>query len=181
MLTALCNAIPIASDGVPSWVHLLPAGEIHTVDGRGPYRLQAPEEIAAKSLAAIGGRMPIDEDHATDLAAPNGLPAPARGWIKSLEARSDGIWGEVEWTEAGKALVAGRAYRCISPVITHTKDNRVTAILRASLVNTPNLRGLTALHQQLPTAALTESDREVAARLGIDPDVMLRTKLETIA
>lgn len=44
--------------------------------------------------------------------------------------------------------MADKAYRHISPVINHRADGLVTAILRASLVNKPNLRGLTALHQE---------------------------------
>lgn len=43
-------------------------------------------------------------------------------------------------------LIEDRAYRGISPAIVHKPDGRVTAILRASLVNRPNLRGLTTLH-----------------------------------
>src|SRR5690606_6682234 len=99
-----------------------------------------------------------DENHATDLAAPRGEPAPARGWIVELQQRADGVWGRVEWTEEGGRLVSGRAYRGISPVIQHLKNGEVTAILRASLVNRPNLRGLTALHQ--------ENDMDLLAKLS---------------
>lgn len=145
---ALCAALGLpAGDTAPEWVHLLPAGEIVTADGRGPYRVPNLTALMAASLRG-GDRLPIDENHATDLAAPNGLPAPARGWIVALEARADGLWGKVEWTPIGRRLVAGRAYRGISPVIQHRPNGEVLAILRASLVNKPNLRGLTALHQE---------------------------------
>jgi phage I-like protein len=135
----------------PEWVHLLPAGDlIRTGDGRGPYRVEDAGAIVAASFAEAS-RLPIDENHATDLAAPRGEPAPARGWIVAMEARADGIWGKVEWTGAGSALLADRAYRGISPVILHDKATKVIrAILRASLVNRPNLRGLTALNQEDP-------------------------------
>lgn len=151
---ALCAAQPIPDGGPPAAIHLLPAGVIRTVDGRGPYRVPDPAALAG-SLS--GERLPIDENHATDLAAPHGGPSPARGWIVGLEARQDGIWGRVEWTEAGKALVADRAYRGISPVIVHDAAGNVTGILRASLINTPNLRGLTALHSsELQTMDLAD-------------------------
>jgi phage I-like protein len=155
---ALCAAVDLPAEAAaPEWVHLLPAGELRTGDGRGPYRVVDAAEVIAGSLQAFGDAGVIDENHATDLAAPRGEAAPARGWIKELQARADGIWGRVEWTAAGRRLVQGRAYRGISPVIQHTKDGRVTAILRASLVNRPNLRGLTALHQ--------ENDMDLLARL----------------
>ena len=145
--TALCAAVLIADDtGAPEWVHLLPAGAIHTHDGRGPYRVASMAAIAGALRA--GEKLPLDECHSTDKAAPLGLPAPARGWIVELQARADGLWGRVEWTEEGQRLMAGKAYRGISPVIMHSEDNRVLGVLRASLTNTPNLVGLTALHSE---------------------------------
>lgn len=160
---ALCSAIDMAGDGAPEWVHLLPAGEIRTGDGRGPYRVGSMAELIATSLPA-GARLVLDENHATDLAAPKGLPAPAAGWIVALEARADGLWGRVEWTEAGKALVAGRAYRGISPVIIHDRAGNVVALQRASLVNVPNLKGLVALHQEQSMNPLLA---KLIAKLGL--------------
>ena len=154
LLTALLASQDLPHDGehaVPEWVHLLPAGDlIRTGDDRGPYRVEDAPAIIAASFAQAD-RLPIDENHATDLAAPRGEPAPARGWIVAMEARADGVWGRVEWTGSGAALVADRAYRGISPVILHDKTTKVIrAILRASLVNRPNLRGLTALNSEEP-------------------------------
>lgn len=160
--TALCAALdlPETVGGAPDWVHLLPAGEIRTGDGRGPYRVRDTAALLSSSLAT-GDRIPIDENHATDLAAPRGDPAPARGWIVELQQRADGVWGRVEWTEEGGRLVSSRAYRGISPVIQHLKNGEVTAILRASLVNRPNLRGLTALH----SVSAQENDMDLLAKL----------------
>jgi len=161
---ALCAAVMLG-DAVeaPEWIQLLPAGIIRTGDGRGPYRVADTSELVRVSLQA-GDRLPIDENHSTDLAAPRGEPAPARGWIVALEARQDGIWGKVEWTEDGKRLVAGRAYRGISPVIQHKPDGTVTQLLRASLVNRPNLRGLAALHAEENSMNLLQ---KLLAALGL--------------
>jgi len=181
MEIALCEALIIPSsmtaDLVPEWIQLLPPGpQIETVDKRGPYRLVDAAQLVRVSLAAAGGRMPIDENHATDLAAPKGGAAPARGWLVALEARSNGVWGRVEWTAEGRRLVADRAYRFISPVVTHSADNTLLAILRASLVNAPNLRGLAALNQvTVPLPPLTAVQADVAQRMGIDPEEMRRT------
>lgn len=144
---ALCAAMPLvdAGAGAPEWVHLLPAGTITTGDGRGPYQVANVATLMAASLPA-GEKLVLDENHATDLAAPRGEAAPARGWIVELQARDDGVWGKVDWTEDGRRLIEGKAYRGVSPVIQHQPNGTVTALLRASLVNRPNLRGLTALH-----------------------------------
>ncbi|MFN3676796.1 MAG: phage protease [Sphingomonas pseudosanguinis] len=142
---AICSAQALPATSIPEWVHLLPAGQVRTVDGRGPYTVSDMTALCAASMA--GGKLALDENHATDLAAPKGLSAPARGWIVALQARRDGIWGKVEWTPEGRKLVPG--YRGISPVIRHDKQSgRIDAILRASLTNTPNLSGLVTLHSE---------------------------------
>jgi phage I-like protein len=146
-LIALLASLDLPAAEAPDWVHLLPSGKIGTTDARGPYHVTDPAAIIAASFADTD-RLPIDENHSTDLAAPRGEPAPARGWIVAMEARADGIWGRVEWNAAGTALLADRAYRGISPVILHDKSKAIHSILRASLVNRPNIRGLTALHQE---------------------------------
>ncbi|WP_242095491.1 phage protease [Sphingomonas sp. CROZ-RG-20F-R02-07] len=151
MSTALCAAITIETNGgaAPEWLHLLPAGEARTVDGRGPYRVADTAALMAASLAA--GKLTLDENHATDLAAPNGGAAPARGWIVDLQSRADGIWGKVDWVDAAGGTPVWKQYRGVSPVIAHDKTGTVSAILRASLTNTPNLAGLVTLHSQEKT------------------------------
>lgn len=194
--TALCAALDLSADAVPELIHLLPAGTIRTLDGRGPYHVADMQALIAHSLDA-GGRLVIDENHATDLAAPEGRPAPAMGWIVALEARADGLWGRVEWTPAGRALVEARAYRGVSPVIAHDKAGAVKALLRASLVNRPNIKNLTTLHQEtdmdllarliaaLGLAASTSEDALVAAvttlhQAGRDASTALQAQLAPI-
>jgi len=138
----------LPDEGVPEWVHLVPAGTFRGADGRGPYRMVAPQAVIDASMAG-GARLPIDENHATDHAMRTGQPSPARGWIDRMEARPDGLWGHVEWTEPGHALMTERAYRGLSPVFAHTPDGVILKVLRAALTNTPNLTQLTALHSVL--------------------------------
>jgi len=78
----------------------------------------------------------------------------------SLEARANGIFGRVEWTATGKSLLADKAYRFLSPVIRHLADGTVTGILRAALTNTPNLRGMAALHNEGTNMDLLATLRE---------------------
>jgi phage I-like protein len=167
--------LPVASSGtVPEWIHLLPAGaEVMTADGRGPYRVNDPQEIVA---AAVGKKLPLDENHSIDLAARNGGEARARGYIVELQAREDGIWGRMDWNESGRALMSDRAYVGVSPAVMHDGQKRIIGIARASLTNKPNLRGLTALHM--------ENDMDmsaVAKALGLAEDASLETILAAIA
>ncbi|PWE30005.1 hypothetical protein DDZ14_16145 [Maritimibacter sp. 55A14] len=163
MMAQQALAEPGADAEAPEWVHLLPAGAIQTADARGPYSVADAEALIAVSFTDTD-RLVLDENHATDLAAPSGAPAPARGWIVEMQARPSGIWGRVEWNAAGRELVATKAYRGISPVILHDRSGRIVRILRASLVNKPNLRGLTALNQE---SDMTLMER-LAEILGLD-------------
>lgn len=160
LVVSLHTALPEpGAAGVPEWVHLVPAGTVRGADGRGPYTLRDPAAVIRASMAA--GRLPIDENHSTDLAMKTGGAAPARGWIVELQAREDGIWGRVEWTPAGQALLAERAYRGISPALVVDKaTGEVRRLLRAALTNTPNLPQLATLHhttqEQGPIMDLTK-------------------------
>lgn len=156
----------LASDGAaPEWIELLPAGVFNGRDGRGPYRLADPERVitATRGLGMRAG-IPIDYDHATDLAAPAGRPAPAAGWIADLAARDGAIWGRVEWTPHGAAAVTSHEYRYISPVFEHERDGEVVRLLRAALTNNPNLY-LTAISTSASQAAESGDDDGLAAAM----------------
>jgi len=129
------NELP-AGDA-PDWIQLFPAGaRVVGQDGRS-WINDRPREV----VAAFNRSLPVDWEHASEIAAPQGQPAPAAGWIEELQARDDGsIWGRVEWTERGRAQVAAREYRFISPVFTYGRaNNRVQRITSAALTNSPNL------------------------------------------
>lgn len=130
----------------------------------------------AASLVQAKGKLVLDENHATDLIAPKGGEAPARGWIVDLQARADGIWGRVKWTDAAISRGIWTEYRGVSPVILHQKDGTIDAVLRASLVNQPNLVGLTSLHMTSPRVDMDEIDKAIAEYLGIDPGKYLELK-----
>lgn len=147
-LDACVIALETSQDGPAgeTWIHVLPAGTFTGRDGRGPYSAADPAAIMQTSRQLAGrNEIPVDYNHAIDLAAPKGEPSPAAGWIKGLQARADGIWGLVTWTQQAAAHLAAREYRYLSPVIMHSPDGVVRAIVRASLVNRPNFNQLTAL------------------------------------
>lgn len=145
------NPLPDIADGddAPEWVHVLPraSGSLQTYDGRGPYFVRDEAAIIAASMAE--GEIAIDQDHAIGKTGKTGQPALARGWITEMQSRDDGIWARVNWTKAGRELVASRAYRRLSPVIILDKVTReISKIREVSLVNRPNLRGLAVLNQE---------------------------------
>lgn len=168
-LATLASALP-PNGAVPDWIQIAPTGTVVTVDGRGPYYFGDMDRMKSIALASSARLpLPIDYDHAIDLAAPKGLPAPAAGWIKAIEARSGGIWAQVEWTAKAANEIADKAYRYISPAFNHTAAGDVTQILRASLVNNPalNLTALAAAQPPQGTGDMEELLKALRAALGL--------------
>jgi len=135
-------------DGAPLWVELIPQGEdVIGRDGRA-WTNSNPQGIL-DAFEENSAELPIDIEHATELKAPNGDPAPAVGWIKGLELREEGaIWALVEWTQHGLWLVRDKEYKYLSPVFTYdSKTGSITQLFSAGLTNQPNLK-LTALNRR---------------------------------
>ncbi len=134
------TALPAGGGAAPEWIQVFPAGTFSGRDGRGPYVCE-PEAVIARTRQHNGSLdIPVDYDHQIEFSAANGQPAPAAGWITELEARADGVWGRVEWTEKGRAHVAAREYRYVSPVYYYDEPSGVIqSIESVALTNVPNL------------------------------------------
>lgn len=157
------NAIAVLeADGqAPEWICLIPAGDVVGRDGRG--WVNDRPDLVIDAFAANAIDLPLDMEHATELKATQGDPAPAVGWIKELQNRGGQIWGRVEWTEAGRNAVESKSYRYVSPVIVFERaSKRVVALTSVGLTNRPNLF-LQALNGQEDRMTL----EELLAALGL--------------
>lgn len=135
-IPALCRALP--DGGPPDWILLVPAGRFQGRDGRW-WVNDHPDRIVA-AFHQSGQPLPVDWEHATELKAPKGDPAPAAGWITALENRNGEIWGRAEWTDAAAAQIQARAYRYYSPAfLFEPEGRRVAALTSVGLTNRPNL------------------------------------------
>lgn len=155
--------------GAPDWVHLLPLGQIQAQDGRRAWHNADPAAVLA-ATRAIGRDLPVDYDHSIDAIKERGGTAPAAGWIKALELRADGIWGQVEWTERAKAAIAAKEWRFISPVFQFDKNSRaVLRILRAALTNDPAIAELKAVAHRTNSEDPMDQDlvKQLAKMLGL--------------
>ncbi|SEN51698.1 Mu-like prophage I protein [Gemmobacter aquatilis] len=141
----------IAQSSVESWVQLLPSGQFDLANKRGPWVVKDMAAVIAASQADVQRGMPVDMDHALDRR--NEAEAPAAGWIEELAAREDGIWARIAWTPTGKAKIAGREYRFISPVVMVTKAGEVMAVKRAGLTNAPAIamKAICTTEEDAPT------------------------------
>lgn len=144
MLNAAFNT-PAPAPALPTWIQLLPDNrDIIGYDGRG-WLNDVPDRVAHQTRTPLV----VDYEHASEHRAPQGLDAPAAGWITRLEVRGGfAIWGRVDWTDRAQQQITAREYRYLSPVFQYEKDSRrIVRLTSAGLTNQPNLP-LTALNQR---------------------------------
>ena len=108
----------LAGDG---WVQVTPCGEF-PLAGVGVTQVldrKACDRMASAFAAQKADRgenfpgLMVNFDH---FSLDTGKPSEAAGWITGLEARDDGLWARVRWTDSGLAAVTGGRYRLLSPV-----------------------------------------------------------------
>ena len=128
------------SPPVDGWIQLSPVGKF-------PHATGVVQIVDAEALSALvnsyEGDLLLDFDH--ESSDPN-KRTTAAGWIDRIEARGDGLWAHVRWSEAGDRALANGEYRFVSPVwdvepITGN-DVRPVRLLEAGLTNKPNLKSL---------------------------------------
>lgn len=163
------SALPSTEGQAPEWIELIPTGPTVTGrDGRTWLFDELAQQLVLTAFVGRGIDMVIDWEHSSEVAAPQGEPAPAAGWIDQLEVRSGALWGHVAWTPRAGGQVAAREYRFISPVFDYDDTyRRILRMVSAGLTNKPNLV-LTALnHEQTETPKLA-IPLALAALLGLD-------------
>jgi phage I-like protein len=152
----------------PDWVQVIPGGQLDGRDGRGPFRMIDPQKVideTRKLNMEVG--LPLDFNHATDIASEKGGEAPAAGWMKDFKiGPNNSLMAHVEWTHRGKAALSRGPngeppeVRYLSPVFQfNPKTGDILSLLRAGLTNNPNLCD-TAIHARKPHSA--EEDPEQA-------------------
>lgn len=121
----------------PTEIKIAPAGTVTTRDGR-KFTFDGAALVAR--FEADGVDLPIDIDHATSRRAAFGERANAVGWIKGLSARADGVYATpIDWLDEGRAALASRTHRYLSPTFRHSASGAVTWLHSVALVTAPAL------------------------------------------
>lgn len=170
--TASAGGKPVPAD----WIKLGPRGAFKTRDGRS-YSFD-PEALVAR-FAAEGVDVPVDLDHAIVREVAG---AVAHGWVKELAARADGLYGRVEWLDGGKAVLAARTHRYVSPSFHHDDQGAATWVHSVSLVPAPALPGAAvASAHGAPHPKPETSMRGIAAALNLQPDATEQACLSALS
>jgi phage I-like protein len=136
VVTIDAAALAAGGDAEPVWIRVTPRGEIVTRDGR-RYTFE-PERLVAR-FAADGIDVPIDIDHAISRKPMFGDRADAVGWVRELKAQPDGTYARIELLDAGKAALAAKTHRFVSPTFKHTDTGLATWLHSVALVAAPAL------------------------------------------
>jgi phage I-like protein len=128
---------------LPEWIRLLPLGTVELSDHREPFTVdEASLACMATEFRSRGVDMVIDYEH----QSLQGERAPAAGWIKGLEARGDGLWARVDWTQQAREYLKRREYRYFSPVLRLDPETRKPiALMHVGLTNVPAIKHLPPL------------------------------------
>jgi phage I-like protein len=108
--------------GGEEWVQLSPYGDFPHPKGIQRMNRVAAEGMAnhfsriSSKLARLFAGVPFYVGHPDLPGLENEYPdTKAYGWVKGLEARDDGLYGKVEWSEPGKQMLANAHYKFLSP------------------------------------------------------------------
>lgn len=132
-----------AGPDAPEWVKLWPAGVVN-----GTRTVVADTESAGRTLALFNSRKfpepVVDYVHQTLLGESAAMGAPAAGWVRELDWRpGDGMYSRIDWTANGRAAVAAREYRYLSPVYFVDKTTgRIRQLHSVGLTNVPAIEGM---------------------------------------
>jgi phage I-like protein len=104
------DAAEDAAVKIPDTIHLIPIGEWGH-DAYGPIKITMADirEFVQNFNAGIRKGVPITAGH-------EGFEElPAQGWITSVEARADGLWGNVDWNDLGRETLSDKQFKFFSP------------------------------------------------------------------
>lgn len=171
--TALANKAPAGAStpfALPEdgWFHLAPFGDFPHPSGI----VQIIDEPAVDSMvsrfnAEMPGGFPgllVDYEHRSH--EPDGS-TEAAAWVEGLEKRQDGLWGQLRWSDDGRAAVAGGRYRFQSPTWLQPDCEwvgehrlRPLRLHDCGLTNSPNLTGLVPLSNRQAAPAATGNPQQ---------------------
>jgi phage I-like protein len=151
-----------------TWLHAMPVGEYsHPVWGKIPFTPERLFRFADNVKNRVRGIDPdIDYDHKQDPAKGN----KAAGWIKGAEARGDGLWIDVEFTNEAIRAINEKEYKYLSPEFKdewaheRTGQKYKDVLFGAALTNRPFLKDLLPITMAeigpLEPVRLSEADRQ---------------------
>lgn len=173
------------------WVHAMSVGKYnHPAFGELDFNPQRIQRFADSVNNKVRGIDPdIDYDHKLDPSKGK----TAAGWVKKAEARSNGLWLLVEWTDKAKQALKEREYRYFSVEFlkewANEKGEKLQdVILGGGLTNRPFLKdlvpvNLSELYDEDDNKESGMDRAELIRALGLSEDATdedIKTKLSEL-
>jgi hypothetical protein len=135
------------------WVQLSPFGDFPHARGLQRMNRAAAEAMVAQfhsfrgRLGRLFGGVPFYVGHPDLPNSSETVDRKAYGWIMEIEAREEGLFGRVKWSDAGLELLRNAHFKFLSPYweareIGQENGRRIyqpIALLSAGLTNQPNI------------------------------------------
>jgi len=170
----IINKLSATSNQGGDWMLIMPSGSMAPRDTRAAWSvgdLADMQAIIDRTLAYAGNtQLMVDYDHQGNaLREGAGGTAIASGWVQKLEARPDGIWALIEWTQKAQAMIKADEYKYISPLFTSDENRKVDKILNVGLVNMPalDLEAIAAMAEQKPETDKMNFMEKLIKALGL--------------
>lgn len=158
------------------WLMLAPYGEFPGVLER--VRSGRKEEVNVMQVLNKQSVAPVVAGFEPELLTDyehNEEDTVAAGWVQNIEARENGLFGQIRWSARGRADVEGGNYRFFSPVFTTSDpvDGRVLplSLKGNTLTNRPNFRkALPAISNKETPTKEKPMHSKLLALLGLKED-----------
>lgn len=152
---------------------IVPIGQFG-IEHKGRKIIQVIDREAVELMAKNSGKVLLDYEHHS--WSPTGS-TEAAGWITDWEAREDGLYGRIEWSDAGQTAVNGRRFRYLSPTFLVPEMQslggsryRPTRVVDAGLTNRPNMAITPLTNKESLTTKESTMDESIMALLGLKAD-----------
>lgn len=164
------NAVQFDEGSTQSWIQAMPIGEYqHPVYGKINITPERVQRFAANVKNHVRGtELDIDYDHKE-------YGGDAAGWVKDADARPDGLWVLVDWTQKAYDAIKSKAYKYFSPefddswVHPKTGEKYQDVLFGGGITNRPFLKDILPLN--LSEAFEHAADKQLTDGGGsMDPD-----------
>lgn len=166
----------------PKWCQLFPMGTHH--NGGWPKAGVTVDKAFCDTMVAnwkkIGGpELVVDYFHKTnDENAPNSERVAA-GWMQQLEARADGLWALIRWTEKARDHIRADELRCLSPEFAlngldpHSGKPQGPTLICAGLLTNPAFK-------EMPRVAANAVTDPAAPNPAVPEQAMTRAQIDAM-
>lgn len=116
------------------------------------------QSVVSHFRAKANGEVAGDYEHGSVFNAGSGDPIPACGWLKAIDDAPDSggvLWGDVDFTEKARQMIAAKEYKYISPVIAWGAKDKATGQPTGAMLTSWALTNAPLL-DQMPAIAMSE-------------------------